>query len=292
MMAYWDNNQVCRFANKAYYNWFGKTDSQMRGITLKELLGSLYEKNLPYIERAYAGEKQIFEREITTPDGVTRFSLATYSPHLADGKVQGIFVHVADVSVLKRLEMELREAKLEAEKQAAHDFLTGLPNRVMLFDRIAQAFSLAKRAGSMVAGISLDLDEFKQVNDTYGHAAGDLLLVEVAKRLRQAMREIDTVTRMGGDEFFLLINNVASKTQIEDLAKRLLEDVQRPLTMDGFAMKPTCSLGIAVRTPQGIDEPVQFIMDSDRALHSALVSGGKPYEDPNENSVQSQPIRS
>jgi PAS domain S-box-containing protein len=98
MVAYWDINQVCVFANSAYRDWFGKTQQEVIGLTLEELLGPLYPKNLPYIRGAYAGQRQVFEREIPTPDGRVRPSLATYTPHLVDGQVRGIFAHVADVT--------------------------------------------------------------------------------------------------------------------------------------------------------------------------------------------------
>jgi len=115
MTAYWDADQVCAFANNAYLAWFGKTKEQMIGITLEELLGPIYPKNLPYIRAAYEGHVQVFEREIPTPDGTTRHSLATYTPHVVAGRVRGIFVHVADVTPLKILERELRRSEERLE---------------------------------------------------------------------------------------------------------------------------------------------------------------------------------
>jgi PAS domain S-box-containing protein len=112
MVAFWDKDQRCVFANNAYREWFGKTREEMLGTRLQDLLGPLYKKNLPYIAAAYAGRKQVFEREIPTPDGTSiRYSLATYTPYIVDGEVQGIFVHVADVTPLKKLEAELRASK-------------------------------------------------------------------------------------------------------------------------------------------------------------------------------------
>jgi diguanylate cyclase (GGDEF)-like protein/PAS domain S-box-containing protein len=115
MVAYWDINQVCLFANSAYYTWFGRTRDQMLGTTLKGLLGPLYAKNLPYIQAAYGGQTQVFERDIPTPDGTVRHSLVTYVPHIEDSHVSGIFVHVADVTHLKQLEVELKIEKQRLE---------------------------------------------------------------------------------------------------------------------------------------------------------------------------------
>ena len=108
MVAYWDAGQKCVFANAAYVEWFGKTPAEMAGISLKELLGPLYEKNLPYILGALAGERQVFERRITLPSGDTRDSIATYTPDFVDGVARGFVAHVAEVTSLR-----LREAALQ-----------------------------------------------------------------------------------------------------------------------------------------------------------------------------------
>jgi PAS domain S-box-containing protein len=115
MVAYWNRDEVCVFANAAYLDWFGKTREQMIGITLEGLLGPIYPKNLPYIRAAFAGQRQVFEREIPAPDGRIRHSLATYTPHVVEGTVHGIFVHVADVTPLKMLEQELRRSEERLE---------------------------------------------------------------------------------------------------------------------------------------------------------------------------------
>lgn len=108
MLAYWDNDLVCRFANAAYMDWFGKTREELvNKVTIKELLGPLYEKNLPYISGALKGHKQTFEREIRLPSGELRHSLGNYFPDIENGVVKGFFVHVADITQIKLLEYEL-----------------------------------------------------------------------------------------------------------------------------------------------------------------------------------------
>lgn len=276
MVAYWDNTQTCVFANNAYLDWFGKTREQMIGIKLEQLLGPIYQRNLPYLMAAYAGQRQVFEREIPTPDGRLRYSLATYTPRIVEGRVEGIFVHVADVTPLKLMERELREAKVRAEELATHDFLTGTLNRVLLKDRIQQAMALSKRTRRFVAAISLDLDAFKLVNDTYGHGAGDQLLVTVANRLTSSVREFDSVTRMGGDEFFVLIPEVDSKAQVEAMAERLLQRVTSPVEIEGAALTPACCMGIALHPPLGVT-PEGLIGSSDRALLEAKKLGPNRY---------------
>ncbi|WP_342617541.1 GGDEF domain-containing protein [Rhodoferax sp. GW822-FHT02A01] len=276
MIAFWDRDQRCQFANRAYYDWFGRSVDQMAGISMRDLLGPLYAKNLPYILKAMAGEKQVFEREITLPDGDVRFSLATYTPHIVQGVVEGIYAHVVDVSKLKHLENELRMAKAAAEELATHDFLTGLPNRLLLNDRIVQALSSARRSGQIVAGISLDLDSFKKVNDHYGHATGDQLLVQVGSRITGALRENDTVTRMGGDEFFVLIGGTESVVQVENMAQRILDSFQKPFQLSEATLFVTCSLGVAVCSHCSI-EPGQLIQLSDHGLLKAKELGKNRY---------------
>lgn len=276
MVAYWDANQVCVFANSAYHDWFGMTRQEVIGLTMAELLGPLYAKNLPYIRAAYEGKKQVFEREIPAPDGRVRHGLATYTPHFVDGQVRGIFVHVADVTPLKALEHELRIAKAKAEEAAAHDFLTGLPNRVLLFDRIHQALEIAKRNKGLVALLSLDVDDFKKVNDTWGHTIGDQLLIEFASRLKRSLRATETITRMGGDEFLVLAPAMESEAQVEILAGRILGRLSQPFELQEVKLSPTFSLGIAFYPRHGAT-PEALIASSDRALYVAKRLGKNRY---------------
>jgi diguanylate cyclase (GGDEF)-like protein/PAS domain S-box-containing protein len=285
MVAYWDVNQVCLFANTAYQEWFGKTREEMVGLTLKELLGPLYPKNLPYIVAALAGQRQVFEREIPTPDGRIRYSLATYTPHIVNSQVRGMIAHVADVAPLKKLEQELQTAKAKAEQLATHDFLTGLPNRVLLLDRIVQALALAKRKHQMVAVFSLDIDDFKKVNDTYGHGEGDRLLVEFATRAKNILRESDTLTRLGGDEFLLLAPEIESDVQVETMANRILERMRQPFQLGEATILPTLSMGIALYPRHGAT-PETLITNSDRALYGAKKLGKNRYAFANQGETQ------
>jgi len=276
MVAYWDINQTCVFANNAYRAWFGKSREEVVGRTLEQLLGPLYSKNLPYIRAAYGGHRQVFEREIPTPGGGVRSSLATYTPDEVDGQVLGIFVHVADVTPLKLLERELKAAKERAEDLATHDFLTGLPNRVLLMDRIGQALASAERASRMVGLLSLDIDDFKDINDSHGHGEGDRLLIEVARRTCAVVRESDTVTRLGGDEFLILAPGIESLAELEAIANRILWGVREPMAIGTGTTVPAVSLGIAVYPHDGANAQT-LIANSDRALYAAKKLGKNRY---------------
>ena len=201
-LAYYDREQVCRYANHAFVDWFGLPASGIIDkISIKELLGTVYEMNLPFLEKAYEGIVQEFERDFVTPSGEHRQSLATYIPDVEDGEVRGIIVQVVDVTQLKNIERELKLAKEKAEALATHDFLTGLPNRVLLKDRIETAVCFARREKSRIAVCMMDMDGFKSVNDTYGHPTGDAVLKEIAARFTASMRDYDSIARFGGDEF-------------------------------------------------------------------------------------------
>lgn len=110
MVAYWDSQQRCVFSNDAYREWFGRSPDEMLGMTLQELLGPLYEKNLSYILGALSGEKQVFERQIPVPGGGIRESIATYTPDVTNGVVRGFWVHVADVTLIREREAALQRA--------------------------------------------------------------------------------------------------------------------------------------------------------------------------------------
>ncbi len=115
MVAYWDATERCRFSNAAYQDWFGRSPQEMVGMSMKELLGELYELNLPYIRGALRGELQVFERRIPLPQGGFRESIATYTPDVVDGVVLGFYVHVADVTDLREREATLEQALRERD---------------------------------------------------------------------------------------------------------------------------------------------------------------------------------
>jgi diguanylate cyclase (GGDEF)-like protein/PAS domain S-box-containing protein len=268
LLGLWGTDLRCRFANAAYQVWFGKSREEIMGMSMKELLGPLYEPNLPYVLGVLNGEIQSFEREMRLPDGTVRHSLISYRPVFTGGLVDGFTSEVTDVSVMKRLELELAEARRQAESLATHDWLTGLPNRVLLLDRISTAVAQAQRRGSLTGVVAFDLDDFKAVNDTYGHAAGDALLKEVATRMKAAIRKADTVTRLGGDEFIFLANEVASVDGLVSATLRIRRSVSQPFRIGTDTLVPGLSMGIALFPMHGCEAP-ELLAKADRALYEA-----------------------
>jgi diguanylate cyclase (GGDEF)-like protein len=157
--------------------------------------------------------------------------------------------------------------------QALHDPLTSLPNRVLLLDRLAQAAARAGREPAPLALLFLDLDRFKDVNDQFGHRAGDDLLKAVATRLMAVVRPGDTVARFGGDEFVVLCENMPGQDQAVDLAERITDILGRPVTLSGREMSITASVGI-VLADAGLVPADELLRDADLAMYQAKQQGG------------------
>ncbi len=157
-------------------------------------------------------------------------------------------------------------------RQANYDFLTGLPNRGLAMDRLSQAFGRAHRGHKSVALLFLDLDKFKKVNDTFGHAVGDKLLCEVSERIHTCIRDCDTVARLGGDEFLVILPDLESGTLSEVVARKILIAFEQPFTLGRREMVVTTSIGMAIY-PADETEPEQLLRSADAAMYRAKAGG-------------------
>jgi len=177
---------------------------------------------------------------------------------------------VRDLSEQKQLEKQLSH-------QALHDSLTGLPNRTMLIDRIDQALTRARRNHRMCGVLYVDLDRFKTVNDTLGHAAGDMLLVEAAARIQAGVRETDTVARLGGDEFVVLCEDLDGVHHGADVVERIISALQVPFRLGDDTAQLSASIGIALST-DGTETADALIAKADMAMYRAKENGRNCYE--------------
>ncbi|BCX18547.1 MAG: hypothetical protein KatS3mg117_2229 [Geminicoccaceae bacterium] len=204
------------------------------------------------------------EIEMRRLDGGTAV-IATRGAPIRVGGRPAIQVLIEDVSERKRLEAELR-------RLAYHDALTGLPNRALFFDRLAQAVELAEREGRLGALLLLDLDGFKQVNDGLGHDAGDALLRGVARRLRRVIRRSDTVVRLAGDEFALLLYPIRDPATVERVAERIRAVLAVPVRHRGRTLRAEASVGAALFPTDGTNIDTLF-KHADLALYRAKAEG-------------------
>ncbi|MFY0989101.1 EAL domain-containing protein [Halomonas sp. C05BenzN] len=171
---------------------------------------------------------------------------------------------------------QLRENEERVRRLAYYDALTGLPNRRLLEDRLELAIRHAHRQEQRLAVIFIDLDHFKQVNDTLGHAVGDELLVKVAERLAHRLREDDTLARLGGDEFIVMLPELDEPDEVTRVARRLVEGISEPFTLGGHEFRIGCSLGISLYPDDG-DSPEPLVRNADAAMYRAKQEGRNTY---------------
>ena len=175
-----------------------------------------------------------------------------------------------------RMRIEHEAARKEIEFMAHHDPLTGLPNRLLLRDRFDQAVAFSHRKHTDVAVLFLDLDNFKQVNDSLGHGVGDQLLVHVVKRLQSCIRETDTISRQGGDEFVILLTNVHEPGIVEAIAQNIIEVFVEPFDINGYILNTSFSIGISL-FPIDSKEFDTLVKQADTALYQAKDAGRNTY---------------
>jgi diguanylate cyclase (GGDEF)-like protein/PAS domain S-box-containing protein len=190
--------------------------------------------------------------------------------HDRDGQATGAVIVFRDVSAARAMAVQMAHS-------AEHDFLTGLPNRMLLNDRVKQAIALAPRHMKKVAVLFLDLDGFKHINDSLGHPTGDKLLQSVAKRLLDCVRVSDTVSRQGGDEFVVLLSEVAQAEDAAISARRMLQAVAEAHSIDQHDLHVTTSIGVSIYPDDGMDAET-LIKNADTAMYQAKENGRQGYQ--------------
>jgi len=238
LIAYVDTGLRYRFANDRYREWFGVRCENMIGKTIPEAMGeAFYAPRRAALERCLSGHGSYLEIE-EERRGRKRVISTTYLPHLRDGKVQGIYVLSTDATSSREYERQLHAL-------AHSDHLTGLPNRRSYEERLVQAISRSRRSATPLALAYLDVDHFKQINDSLGHAGGDAVLREFGRRLNATVRNTDTVARLAGDEFVIVLEQVGSPLECRRIGDKLLEAMQAPFEIDGKRLPVTASIGFA-----------------------------------------------
>ena len=209
------------------------------------------------------------EIELRRANGSSAWVLQNLSL-VGEGPTAAVHMTVVDISDRKRAEEQI-------EFHAYHDVLTRLPNRRLFTDRLQQAITRARRYGRSLAILFIDLDHFKEVNDSLGHTAGDELLLDVAARLRGCVREDDTVARLGGDEFTIIISELREPDDAVTVARKIQEAVQAPFSIGGTLVQVTASIGIATYPINGSD-PESLLRNADTAMYRAKESGRNTWK--------------
>jgi diguanylate cyclase (GGDEF)-like protein/PAS domain S-box-containing protein len=220
---------------------------------------------------AQQGEVLNFESEVYRQDG-TRIWISENAHAVRDAEGRIVYYEgtVQDISERKRYQEEL-------ERQANHDMLTGLPNRILLADRVEQGIARAARLGYYLTVVFIDLDNFKFINDSLGHGAGDELLKEIATRLRHCVRTSDTVARLGGDEFVLLLNDHFRVGTVMAQLQRVLDDIGRPVMLSGREFHVGASLGVALYPDDG-EDAASLLKHADVAMYAAKNRGRNNFQ--------------
>ena len=272
MICYADTQLRIVYANQRYADWVGAPRDQLIGRPVRELVDAgTFEVMEPHLQQVLAGREVRYERRQRGRDGVLRDFEVHYVPNRdAAGAVCGYFVLLNDVTARKQDEEMLYFL-------ANHDQLTSLPNRNLFNEHLAVALTHAARHGEKLAALFLDLDRFKNVNDTLGHQTGDALLQQVAQRFRACLRESDIVARLGGDEYTVMMRPVRDVQEVATCAQKLIDALSSPFTVEGHELFITCSIGVSM-FPDDAGDAATLLKNADIAMYRAKDQGKNTYQ--------------
>lgn len=270
MVSYIDVQERLRFLNATSHDWLGVDPQGALGRPFRDVIGEQeYALRQPYLARALGGERVEFEVQ-SDALGVQRHLRVIYVPDLRDdGSVAGIYGMSTDVSALKHVEQQL-------SRLARFDALTGLANRRQFNEKLAEALDGARRSGDSLALMFLDVDHFKSINDTLGHAAGDAVLKEFARRLQDTVRSTDCVARLAGDEFVIILEGLRGDAEPQFVARKIIAQVSHVFDVDGRPLNVSTSMGIAFHR-HGVISASELLARADAALYEAKAAGRNTY---------------
>lgn len=264
MTVSYDENLRCRFVNRRFAEFFGLSVETALGLHLRDVVGQeTFASIQSYYEDVLRGNPVTYHRTHRLPNGESCYLEIKLLPHIAkNGRCLGCFSVASDIT-----EHKLTEERIQ--RVAHHDSLTELPNRLLFNDRLTQAIHLAKRDASQFALLYIDLDKFKAVNDRLGHNAGDELLKQAAMRIRGQVRESDTVARVGGDEFTVILSDIARREDADVVAEKIVAAIADPfcVTPEGAMAEVGASIGISAYPADGLDANA-LVRSADTAMYA------------------------
>lgn len=266
-----DKNGLVTGWNAACERIFGWTEAEVLGKPLPTIPVDKRDESAGLRQQLLAGQPNIqIEGQRFRRDGSVVDLLITLSPLYGEaGEIEGVLAIATDIT-------ERKAAEKRIEFLAHHDALTGLPNRRLIQARFEQALAFAARDGKRMALVFMDLDHFKAINDTLGHAAGDAYLQEIAKRLSSAVRSTDILSRQGGDEFLLVLSSLGDDEDIPPILSKLAERLHEPVHVAELALGVSISIGVAIY-PQDGDSFDELLKKADMAMYRAKQEGRNTY---------------
>ncbi len=266
LIAYIDGDRRVSYCNETFRMWIGQPRDALIGRDVMSAVGlELYAERRGYLDRCFAGQRVDFEIH-SIVDGVARHLQTTYLPDFGPhGTVVGITTLSVDVT--DRIVAERRLSQL-----AHSDALTGLPNRLRFNDELDSALQRCRGGCTSLAVMFLDVDRFKAINDTHGHAVGDQVLKEFGTRIRHAVRPTDFVARLAGDEFVVILEGLHDAQESERIAGKIVDSVRRPFEVSAGALSISTSIGIAFRDVD-VRSSAELLAKADAALYRAKEAG-------------------
>ena len=264
------------------YVVFNRFMEEMTGLPASDVIGRVAPEVFPHLREQHVDEllaRAMSGEQVSSPDifyyvpGTDRrgWVSGVYRPHYdAKGNIAGVIGLIRDIT-------ERKTAEQQIEYQAYHDALTGLANRRLFQEHLTLALALAQRRQRLVAVLFLDLDHFKIVNDSLGHSTGDALLKLVAVRLKGAVREGDTVARVGGDEFTIVLQELATREDAAVVAQKVLRTIAEPMEINTQRLYVTTSIGITLFPDDG-DDAETLLKNADNAMYRAKAEGRNTYQ--------------
>ncbi len=269
-----DQTGEIKYANQHAFQSFGYTIKDLElGVSITDLITS------EDSQRVSRNAKQVMQDGMSRISGTEyqairkngdNFPVLVYStPVLCNGIPAGMRVVAVDISLRKQQEDLILH-------QAHFDSLTELPNRFLSLDRLNQLLLDARRSEDPLAVLFIDLDDFKKINDSLGHEVGDQMLVQVASRLRETLRDVDTIGRLGGDEFIVILGGIKNGDDAESIVETLLNKIRQPFILDNRELVLNASIGIALYPDDGAT-PAELLRSADTAMYSAKAEGGNAH---------------
>jgi diguanylate cyclase (GGDEF)-like protein/PAS domain S-box-containing protein len=281
LIGYWNRELRCEFASEAYRDWNQMDSREMIGMSMSELVGEqLFRLNAPYARAALAGRPQHFERQWVKSDGTQIYLDAHYIPDVNEiGEVCGFIALMTDITELRRAQLDLEAANAQLKFDSVTDYLTGLFNRKVFSERSEEALWECKASGDLHGLILLDLDDFKAVNDEFGHATGDEVLRMIGRVLKESLRgQSDLAARLGGEEFAVLCFGAIDEGSLHQIAERMRAAIESErLRSANGVVRITSSFGIALSDLKDPDWK-RIYGRADAALYRAKVGGKNRIE--------------